>query len=419
MSEAFTVIAKLFVAVFPSPSLTCAVKLLVPAAVGVPVMPPSEPSPNPAASDPPVTDHVYGGAPPVAANCVEYATPVVPLASGDAVVIVSAAFTAIVKAFDAVFPPLSSTCAVKLVVAAVAGVPVIVPSEPSVNPAGSELLVTDHVYGGAPPVAASVAEYAIPTVPLASGDAVAIVRAAFTVIAKLCDAVFDALSRTCAVKLLAPAVVGAPVMAPLDAKVRPCGRDPPVTDHVYGGAPPDAASVAEYEAPTTPGASGETVVIASAAFTVKTKLCEAVYPALSRTCAVKLLAPAVVGVPVMAPLGAKVSPAGGDPPVTDHVYGGAPPDAASVAEYEAPTTPGASGEKVVIASAAFTVKTKLREAVYPALSRTCAVKLLAPAVVGVPVIAPLGAKVSPAGGDPPVTDHVYGGAPPDAANAAG
>lgn len=45
-------------------------------------------------------------------------------------------------------------------------------------------------------------------------------------------------------------------------------------------------------------------------------------------------------------------------------------------------------------------------------SVTFAVKLYVPAVVGVPVRAPLVASVSPAGSAPALTDHVYGPVPP-------
>ena len=61
------------------------------------------------------------------------------------------------------------------------------------------------------------------------------------------------------------------------------------------------------------------------------------------------------------------------------------------------------GELIVIA--------KLRFALSAALSVTVAVKVKAPAVVGVPVIDPLESRDSPAGGEP---DHRYGGVPPDA-----
>jgi hypothetical protein len=56
-------------------------------------------------------------------------------------------------------------------------------------------------------------------------------------------------SVTCTVKLLAPAAVGTPEIAPVAAvSVNPTGRVPDAMAHVYGGVPDDAARVAEYEA---------------------------------------------------------------------------------------------------------------------------------------------------------------------------
>jgi hypothetical protein len=49
-----------------------------------------------------------------------------------------------------------------------------------------------------------------------------------------------------------------------------------------------------------------------------------------------------------------------------------------------------------------------------ALSVTRTVKLLDPAVPGVPDIVPPVARLSPAGNDPLATDHEYGGVPPEA-----
>ncbi len=51
---------------------------------------------------------------------------------------------------------------------------------------------------------------------------------------------------------------------------------------------------------------------------------------LSVTLAVKLLAPAAVGVPEIVPFAASVSPAGSAPLAIVHAYGGVPPEAASV-----------------------------------------------------------------------------------------
>ncbi len=50
----------------------------------------------------------------------------------------------------------------------------------------------------------------------------------------------------------------------------------------------------------------------------------------SVTFAVKSYAPAVVGVPEIAPLPVSVRPGGSDPLATDHVRGGVPPVAVSV-----------------------------------------------------------------------------------------
>ena len=55
----------------------------------------------------------------------------------------------------------------------------------------------------------------------------------------------EALSVTRTVKLLEPAVAGVPEMVPLAARFSPAGRDPPASDQVYGGLPPEAASDCE------------------------------------------------------------------------------------------------------------------------------------------------------------------------------
>ena len=52
-----------------------------------------------------------------------------------------------------------------------------------------------------------------------------------------------------------------------------------------------------------------------------------------------------------------------------------------------------------------------------ALSFTRTLKLLEPAVVGVPEMVPFAPRLSPAGSDPPASDQVYGGVPPEALNA--
>ena len=50
-------------------------------------------------------------------------------------------------------------------------------------------------------------------------------------------------STTWAVKLNVPAVVGVPVMAPVDElSVKPAGNEPVMIENVYGGTPPVATS---------------------------------------------------------------------------------------------------------------------------------------------------------------------------------
>jgi hypothetical protein len=52
----------------------------------------------------------------------------------------------------------------------------------------------------------------------------------------------DALSVTCTVKLLVPAVPGVPDMVPPAARLNPAGSVPLATVHEYGGDPPVAPS---------------------------------------------------------------------------------------------------------------------------------------------------------------------------------
>src|SRR5258706_11135571 len=80
------VILKLRLAVWDALSVTVAVKLKLPAVVGVPEIKPSGESESPAGGEP---DHRYGGVPPEAASDCEYGDPTVPSGSGDVVVIVS------------------------------------------------------------------------------------------------------------------------------------------------------------------------------------------------------------------------------------------------------------------------------------------------------------------------------------------
>ena len=55
----------------------------------------------------------------------------------------------------------------------------------------------------------------------------------------------DALSVTCTVKLLGPAVPGVPDRVPSAARLNPAGSAPLDSDHEYGGDPAEAPSTWE------------------------------------------------------------------------------------------------------------------------------------------------------------------------------
>jgi hypothetical protein len=255
---------------------------------------------------------------------------------------------------------------------------------------------------------------------MAPGSAfVVMLTGALTVIRRAFESDRFTESVTFAVKSYAPAVVGAPEIAPLPASVRPGGKDPLATDHAYGGVPPLAARVCEYAVTAVPAGRDPVVMLGgvAAGLIVICRAFEADRFTESVTFAVKSYAPTVVGVPVIAPLAASVRPGGNDPLPMDHAYGGAPPVAARVCAYAVAAVPGGS-EPVVIfggVGAGLMVICRAFEVDRLAESVTLAVKSYAPAVVGVPEIAPLPASVRPGGKDPLATDHAYGGAPPVAA----
>jgi hypothetical protein len=139
-------------------------------------------------------------------------------------------------------------------------------------------------------------------------------------------------SVTFTVKLKVPIVVGVPVIKPEGDKTNPVGRPPAVTVQVYGETPPDAASVAVGYVTLVVPDGRDVVATVSAALAVSVKFAVAVYPWVSFTWIVKEKDPPAVGVPVIAPVpGFNVNPGGKLPTVTLHVvYGGTPPEAASV-----------------------------------------------------------------------------------------
>jgi predicted RecA/RadA family phage recombinase len=169
-----------------------------------------------------------------------------------------------------------------------------------------------------PPLAESGWVYAAPTVPLGRKVVVTLNCDGAMVMLNACDAVAFELSFTCTVKLEVPAEVGVPLIAPLAASDKPAGSDPTVVDHVFPPDPPLAARVCEYAAPTVPLGSDEVVTVNCGGAMVMLRACDAVAFELSFTWTVKLEVPAVVGVPLIAPLAASDSPAGSEPVVVDH-----------------------------------------------------------------------------------------------------
>ena len=125
---------------------------------------------------------------------------------------------------------------------------------------------------------------------------------------------------------------------------------------------------------------------------------------------------AVVGVPEMTPvLGANDSPGGRDPRVTLQLIGAMPPPFVwTVWLYPVPTVPLAR-EVVEIVSTGVMMMLNCLVAVCCGVpeSVACTVTLDMPAVVGVPVIAPVAAfKVRPTGKVPALIAQVTAGVPP-------
>jgi hypothetical protein len=202
-------------------SVTLAVKLNEPEAVGVPEIVPFVAMFNPPGRTPELMLQVYGVVPPVAASVVEYAVPTCP--EGTEVVVictgVTAAATVSVNDFVAVCVVgvvESATLAVKLNEPEAVGVPEIVPFAAMFNPPGRTPELMLQVYGVVPPVAASVVEYAVPTCP--EGTEVVVICTGVTAAAIVMPSDFvdvcagDEESLTWTVKDNVPTCVGVPLI---------------------------------------------------------------------------------------------------------------------------------------------------------------------------------------------------------------
>jgi hypothetical protein len=83
-----------------------------------------------------------------------------------------------------------------------------------------------------------------------------------------------------------PAVLGVPEIRPVvESNASPVGREPELTDQLYGVVPPVAVTLAEYPAPTCPFGRDEVVIVGAtaAAFTVSVAAALVAVPAVLLT----------------------------------------------------------------------------------------------------------------------------------------
>lgn len=274
-----------------------------------------------------------------------------------------------------VLPVLSVTVTDTCEVPGAPGVPANDPVGDNVTPVGKP--VAAKVYGGTPPVAATVPETADPTVALGS-DVVVIVSGGGAIVRPtLLLAVAPVESVTVTDTLTLPAVVGVPLMLPSGVALSPSGN--PLTANVYGGTPPEAATLALYPTPTVPFDSDVVETVSCAGVMVIEKLWVAVPPAESVAVTDGLKVPACVGVPPIPPLGERLTPGGNPDPL--HVTGGVPPTAVSCAEYPTPTCPLGRVDVVIVSGCVPTCTVNALDACVPVLSTTTTVNVNVPAVV--------------------------------------
>jgi len=210
------------------------VKLEVPAVAGVPPITPVEEFSDSCAGKAPWTiDQAYGGVPPTAWSGCEYATPTVALGSDGAVVMISPLAMVMVNCLETGgVDALSPSWMVKVKVPAAVGIPEMTPLTPlSPRPFGKAPPVTDHTYGGTPPVPASVWLYVTPMVPLFNVEFVVITSGVtFTGSVKGAVAVVPLLSLTVTLKFTGPGPGGVPAKRPAVLRLSHAGK--PVADQV-------------------------------------------------------------------------------------------------------------------------------------------------------------------------------------------
>jgi hypothetical protein len=181
--------------------------------------------------------------------------------------------------------------------------------------------------------------------------AVAIASADTIVPVYVCVAVTEFASVAVMAKVYAAGVVGVPAISPVELlSVSPTGNEPAVIANEIGDVPPEVCTAWLYEV-FIRGVGSDAVVIASADAIVPLYDCVAVTEFASVAFTVNAYAPAVVGVPPIAPVAAfKLNPAGNVPLPIVNAIGEVPPDVCTVWLY-AVFISGTGSVTVVIASA--------------------------------------------------------------------
>jgi len=315
----------------------------------------------------------------------------------------------------------STAFTVKLKLPAAVGVPERTPDVLSVMPAGNAPAVMLYVYADVPLLAVSVCEYAVAIVPAVSVDGVIAMLGAVVTKLYSCVPLYGPVpaveSVALIVKLKDPPAVGVPDSRPAVVSVRPAGNAPAEMVKLYGDVPPDAVTVCEYAEPTVGAGSVVCVTVTVAAPTESVYACVplngAPVPVLESTAfTVKPKLPAVVGVPVIAPVALfSARPAGSAPAEMEYVYGDVPPEAVADCAYATPAVAAVSTDGEMLTVGAFTANVYGRAPVNGAPvpvdeSVAVTVKLKLPAAVGVPDSRPAVDSVTPAGSVPDVIAYV-------------
>src|SRR5260370_1364910 len=105
-----------------------------------------------------------------------------------------------------------------------------------------------------------------------------------------------------------PLITGVPLIVPVVVRVIALGSAPELTDHVYGGDPPEAAGACDSAAPPGPAGSADVVIPNAGGLTVTDSAADADTDAVSAPRRVRLLDPALPGVPDIAPPAARLKP---------------------------------------------------------------------------------------------------------------